>query len=149
MLKHLYFFFTKIYTYYGGNMSFERKYYEKTNICRENKLLTKLFNEYDVNIKNALDIGCGAGKDTYFLIKRGIYTTAIDKENTQEFVFSKLDESDLIKLLYKKIDVLDFNFQKYDLVNAMNSLSFLPQDKFKEVWEKIINSIENSGYFVR
>lgn len=130
-------------------MSFERKYYEKTNVCKENKLLTKLFNEYDVNIKNALDIGCGAGKDTYFLIKKGIYTTAIDKENTQEFVFSKLDESDLIKLLYKKIDVLDFDFQKYDLVNAMNTLSFLSQDKFKEVWEKIINSIENSGYFVR
>ena len=96
-----------------------------------------------------MDIGCGAGRDTCFLIKRGAKVVAIDKENTKEIIINKLSEDELGRLEFVQGDILNYNFKKYDLINAMNSLSFISKEDFNKVWEKITNSINKEGYFIR
>ena len=131
-------------------MSLEKIYYKVTNGYTPNKLLLQLFKEnQSLNISSAIDIGCGAGRDTCFLIKRGTKVVAIDKENTKEIIINKLSEDELGRLEFIQGDILNYNFKKYDLINAMNSLSFISKEDFNKVWERINNSINKEGYFVR
>lgn len=131
-------------------MSLEKIYYKVTEGYAPNKMLLQLFKEnHSLNISSAMDIGCGAGRDTCFLIKRGAKVVAIDKENTKEIIINKLSEDELGRLEFVQGDILNYNFKEYDLINAMNSLSFISKEDFNKVWEKITNSINKEGYFIR
>lgn len=44
---------------------------------------------------NAIDLGSGAGRDTIFLIKNNWNVTAIDRENTKNFIESSLNNEKL------------------------------------------------------
>ena len=56
-------------------------YYKNTENALPHPMVKKIIN---MNIKpeNAIDLGCGAGKDTIYLIKNGWNVLAIDKEDT-------------------------------------------------------------------
>lgn len=41
---------------------------------------------------NALDLGCGAGRDTKFLLDQGFIVTAIDKESQAEEYIKKIPQ---------------------------------------------------------
>ena len=99
-------------------MSLEKIYYKVTEGYAPNKMLLQLFKEnHSLNISSAMDIGCGAGRDTCFLIKRGAKVVAIDKENTKEIIINKLSEDELGRLEFVQGDILNYNFKKYDLIN--------------------------------
>ena len=38
----------------------------------------------------AIDLGCGAGRDTIYLLHNGWKVLAIDKEDTKEFILKKI-----------------------------------------------------------
>ena len=69
------------------------KYYENTKevIPHDN---VKKFIEIEEKTGKAIDLGCGTGRDTIFLIKNGWKVTAIDRENTKELIEENLDEEE-------------------------------------------------------
>ena len=44
------------------------------------------FCELNDNVDTAIDYGCGAGRDTIFLIKNGWKVISIDRENTKSII---------------------------------------------------------------
>ncbi|MGN1299461.1 MAG: hypothetical protein ACI4UE_05740 [Candidatus Scatovivens sp.] len=53
-------------------MENKRNYYNNTNISEPHKLLKKYFEINNEIKKDAIDLGCGAGRDTVFLLNNRI-----------------------------------------------------------------------------
>lgn len=70
------------------------KYYENTKNALPHKNVQKVL-EMDIIPGNAIDLGCGAGRDTIYLIKNGWNVLAIDKEDTKGLIEEKLNENEL------------------------------------------------------
>lgn len=95
----------------------------------------------------ALDLGCGAGRDTKFLLEERFYVVAVDKsEKALEYLKELPQEHLEIKL--SSFEDFDFEEGKYDLVNAQFSLPFTDRDIFPEVFRKMKASIKPGGMFV-
>lgn len=92
--------------------------------------------------KIAIDLGCGDGRDTVELLRRGWNVTAIDGE--QEAITRLLQRSDIdTKFLQTRIDQFE-NIElplKADLINASFSLPFCNPNNFPDLWHKIISSL--------
>ena len=76
-----------------GNIN---KYYENTEGALPNPMVKK-FIDMNINPTNAIDLGCGAGRDTIFLINNGWNVLSIDRENTKDIISSKLDNEKIKK----------------------------------------------------
>lgn len=122
-------------------------YYEKTKntIARMN---VRKFMDMEVAPKRCIDLGCGAGNDTIFLIKNGWKVTAIDKEDTEMIIKNYLNKEEQKSLEFIKSDFENINLKSCDLLVANFSLPFCKKDYLKELWEKIEKSIIKNGYFV-
>lgn len=124
-----------------------KKYYENT----ENALPHKNIKEF-LNIENkkgkAIDIGCGAGRDTIFLIKNNWNVIAIDREDTKDIISSKLNDEELKRFRFIKQDFENIKLEKNDLVVANFSIPFCNKKDFKDFWNAIVGSISEDGYFV-
>ena len=70
------------------------KYYKKTKNALPHKNVQKVL-EMDIIPGNAIDLGCGAGRDTICLIKNGWNVLAIDREDTKSLIEEKLNENEL------------------------------------------------------
>ena len=90
------------------------KYYENTKNALPHKNVQKVL-EMDIIPGNAIDLGCGAGRDTIYLIKNGWNVLAIDKEDTKGLIEEKLNENELKNFRFSLQ-----NFQNVELEN--NSL---------------------------
>lgn len=123
------------------------KYYDNTKNAKANYTVRK-FIELNVEPGNAVDIGCGAGRDTVCLIKKGWNVLAIDIENVESLITSKLSEKELkqFKFLRQKFEYIEL--EKNNLIVANFSLSFCNKNNFKKLWDKINDSMLKEGYFV-
>ena len=130
-------------------MNNSKEYYKATINKQPSELIRKFFN-YKYNEKMvgniAVDLGCGAGNDTEFLISKGFHVTAIDKEEqVNDILNSKnIDKTNL------KVFVGDFSeieIPDADLIFANMSLFFV-KDNFEHFLEKILSKINNKGFFV-
>jgi membrane dipeptidase len=95
----------------------------------------------------AVDLGCGTGRDTVQLLRRGWDVVAIDGE--QEAIdrvraIAGDDERRLVTLVARFEDA---HWPACDLFNASFSLPFCPPDRFAEVWGRIVDSIRPEGRF--
>jgi len=95
--------------------------------------------------KDALDLGCGAGRDTRFLLKQGFTVTAVDNDPHAIALLADLPQKHL-----RAVDASfeDFEFETYDLVNAHFTLPFAPEDRFHEVFARIKLALNAGGIFV-
>lgn len=98
-----------------------------------------------VNKNKALDLGCGAGRDTRFLLDKGFEVTAVDAEPSANKFLEKLPNQ--TKLHIKISDFADFQFEKYDLINSMFALPFMNPEKFELVVPKMLAAINIGGVF--
>ena len=64
-------------------------FYEGLNKLKPHRVLVK-FIKNNPEIKTAIDLGCGAGRDTKFLIKNGVNVTAIDRVDVTKFLMKVL-----------------------------------------------------------
>ena len=123
------------------------KYYESTADANPNYIVKK-FIELKIEPGNAVELGCGAGRDTIYLIKNGWNVLAIDREDIEPRIKTKLskEESKQFKFLRQKFEKIEL--EKNNLVIANFSLPFCNKNNFKELWNKINDSILKDGYFV-
>ena len=125
------------------------KYYEATINNKPSALIRKFFiNKYDQKLqgKVAIDLGCGVGNDTIFLLEKGFKVTAIDQEDqVKEIIKNKVINKQYLKIIIDDFSKLDF--LKSDLILANYSLFFV-NENFSSFIEKILKNINSKGFFI-
>ena len=117
-----------------------QKYYENTENALPHPMVKKFIN-MNVKPKNAVDLGCGAGRDTIYLIKNGWKVLSIDKEDTREFISSKLDNEEIERFNFKCQNFESIELDNNNLLVANFSIPFCNKNYFNDFWNKISNSI--------
>jgi SAM-dependent methyltransferase len=94
----------------------------------------------------AVDLGCGTGRDTFELLRRGWHVVAIDSapEAIERLRVATGDEP---KLETQVAAYEDAALPECDLVNASWSLPFCRPDLFDVVWARIVDSLSSGGRF--
>ncbi len=123
------------------------EYYKITENYNAHKNVTD-FLSLNVLPSNAIDLGCGAGRDTIALIKKGWNVLAIDKEDTEEIIRKHLTDEEQKKMKFLNAKFGGMDIPKTKLIVANYSLSFSKRELFNEIWKKIDDSIIKGGYFV-
>ena len=123
------------------------KYYENTKSAPPYKNVER-FIELEKRTGKAIDLGCGTGRDTTYLIKNGWSVLAIDQNDTSKIIKEKLTEEELSKFRFLKQNFENIKLEKCDLIVANYSIPFCDKEHFKELWNKIVDSINEDGYFV-
>ena len=116
------------------------KYYDNTeaNTPRNN---VKYFTEIEPNIGKAIELGCGAGNDTIYLIKNNWKVLAIDREDVQERISKRLNTEELKRFRFQKQNFEEIKLEKANLIVANFSLPFCNKNNFYELWNKIKDNI--------
>lgn len=132
------------------NMVNPEKYYKATIGNKPSALIRKFFMfNYDKKIQgnSALDLGCGVGNDTEFLLSKGFKVTAVDCEETTKNIFENRDmKSDNLNIIID--DFSKTELPRVDLVLANFSMQFV-NDNFQEFIENLLNkNIISQGFFV-
>ena len=105
----------------------------------------------DLSSKLAVDLGCGDGRDTVEILRRGWPVLGLD------------GSPEALDRLTKRSDILDAHrchlttqVQRFetlvlpagvDLLNASFCLQFSPPEEFASLWEKIVNCLKPRGRF--
>jgi len=124
------------------------RYHEKTLHRPPEDLLLKALGHFDGFTGYSIDIGCGSGRDTKELLRRGWRVLAIDG-NSYSFdnIKSTLDEKQLAKLEMQKERFENLRLPKADLINASWSILFCKPEYFAEFWSTIVDAINVNGRF--
>jgi len=96
----------------------------------------------------ALDLGCGEGRDTAELLRRGWHVLAIDGHpDALRRLLERLDlpHRDRLRTLLAPFEGL--GVPACDLVNASFSLPFCPPHAFGTLWSAIVDAIRPGGRF--
>jgi SAM-dependent methyltransferase len=99
-------------------------------------------------VLSAIDLGCGAGRDSLYLAKHGFFVYAVD---SSKYMLKLLDRQssdlkiDTIELVHAKMEQWEYPYA--DLINASASLFFCRKDDLFGIWGKIIRSLRESGVF--
>ena len=124
------------------------KYYNNTESEKPRNNVQYLIEEVKCNPGKAIELGCGAGNDSVYLIKNNWNILAIDREDVEERIAKRLNNEELEKFRFQKQNFESLELEKSNLIVANYCLPFCNKDKFKELWDKIENSILDKGYFV-
>ena len=122
------------------------EYYKNTKNALPHKNVQKVL-EMDIIPGNAIDLGCGAGRDTICLIKNGWNVLAIDKEETKGLVEEKLNENELKNFRFSLQNFQNVELENNSLLVSNFSIPFCGKKYFKEFWNKIEESIEKGRIF--
>ncbi|BAY86010.1 type 12 methyltransferase [Calothrix parasitica NIES-267] len=130
-------------------------------------LLTALKNferENKTDSRTSIDLGCGAGRDTVELLRRGWKVVAIDSqqeaiERLKNYCYSEKcglggfpqeqlfqDSETLLETRLSRFENIDLP-SGVDLINASFSLPFCEPDSFPDLWNKIFSSLISGGRF--
>ena len=123
------------------------KYYDNTANLMPSYTVKK-FIKLNVKPENAVELGCGAGRDTVYLIKNGWNVLAIDRENVESRIVEKLSKEELKQFKFSRQKFENIELEKNNLVVANFSLPFCNKVNFEDLWNKINNSLLEDGYFV-
>lgn len=93
----------------------------------------------------ALDLGCGGGRDTRYLVAQGFEVTAVDSEAASLAALADLPRERL-HLVQSTFE--DFSFMSYDLINAHFALPFTQKAQFSAVFARLKATLKPGGVFV-
>lgn len=127
-------------------MSEIHEYYKNTKNALPHKNVQKVL-EMNIIPGNAIELGCGAGRDTICLIKNGWNVLAIDKEETKGLIEEKLNENELKNFRFSLQNFQNVELENNSLLVSNFSIPFCGKKYFKEFWNKIEESIEKGRIF--
>jgi SAM-dependent methyltransferase len=94
----------------------------------------------------AVDLGCGAGRDTRELLRAGWRVLAVDRESAAIGALDTALEPDLKPRLQTLVaDLATVEIPKCDLVNASVSLPFLGPDDLWATWRRALGALRIGG----
>ena len=124
-----------------------KKYYDNTQSDKPRNNVEYFINEIQCNSGNAIELGCGAGNDTVYLIKNNWNVLAIDREDVKERIAKRLTKEELAKFKFQKQNFETLKLEENNLIVANYSLSFKNKNKFSKLWNKINDSIFTNRIF--
>lgn len=96
--------------------------------------------------RHAVDLGCGEGRDTIELLRRGWTVTAIDlTAESLDHLRTRAGADPRLTTIHAAME--DAEWPRADLVNASRSLPFCAPDRFAELWTRITASLTPGGRF--
>ena len=95
---------------------------------------------------HALDLGCGAGRDTRYLLSQGWHVTAVDSDPAAIAILRELPQERL-RVVQSSFEDFVYEPEAYDLVSSQFSLPFNPKTAFNSVFTHIKQSIKSGGIF--
>lgn len=107
------------------------------------------FLDFGLPPQKAIDLGCGAGRDTVALLKNNWEVLAIDKEDTESIIKEKLESQELSNFKFSKTVFGNMNLPETNLVVANYSLPFTKKQAFNSVWKKINKAISSNRILCR
>ena len=124
------------------------KYYDNTESDMPKNNVKYFVEKIQCKPSNAIELGCGAGNDTVYLIKNGWNVIAIDRENVETRITKRLNKDQLKKFEFQRQNFENIELQQNNLIVANYCLPFCNKNCFEELWRKISNSIIAEGYFI-
>lgn len=104
--------------------------------------------KYNNLIGDAIDLGCGAGADTIYLIEHNWNVLAIDSTDVENLIRNKLNFEKQNKFMFQLQRFEELKLPKCDLIISNNALPFCNKKYFFNMWKEIYNSINLNGFFV-
>jgi membrane dipeptidase len=95
----------------------------------------------------AVDLGCGTGRDTAELLRRGWRVIAIDREPEALERLHTLAGPDSAQLEARLARFEEAAWPACDLINSSFALPFCPPESFPAVWRRIVESLPPGGRF--
>ncbi len=95
---------------------------------------------------DALDLGCGAGNDTRYLLAIGFRVTAVDADPDAVRVLNALGEKRLQAIRSTFADFA-FDHDGYDLISAQLALPFNPPESFDAMFSRLVGALRPGGIF--
>jgi SAM-dependent methyltransferase len=100
----------------------------------------------------AVDLGCGTGRDTFELLRRGWRVLAIDAEREAIERLLADTELDLSRLETRRLEKQVARFEDaawpdVDLLNASFALPFCGPEHFRPLWRRIVASLRPGARF--
>lgn len=96
----------------------------------------------------AVDLGCGNGVDTFWLIEKGWTVTALDFHDVAlETTYKRIPPGKRHNLTLVKGKFENVDLPIVDLILANDSLAFCKPDQFPIFWNKIKQAINLDGWF--
>jgi SAM-dependent methyltransferase len=97
----------------------------------------------------AIDLGCGAGRDTRELLRRRWRVLAVDNQpDAIRFLRSIVPAKHRTRLRTRVASFESVKLPRCDLINASYSLPFCRPERFNRFWHGIIGSLRSGGWFV-
>ena len=127
-----------------------KEYYKNTLEANNISAILRKFYAYKYNEKlegnTAIDLGCGAGNDTLFLLDKGFKVIAIDIESkVKDILEEKVEKNENLEIIIK--DFSKIELPKADLIHANFSLFFV-KDNLAVYINNILNCINKKGFFI-
>jgi len=123
-----------------------KRFYENTRNAFPHENI-KEFISFNIKNGKAIDLGCGTGRDTIFLIKHNWDVISIDNKNTEAFITENLSQSELKKFKFIQSNFENLYLEENNLIVANYSLPFCKKEYFPTLWNKITSSIQKDRLF--
>ena len=121
---------------FGNKMNF----FENNSKLEPHKILVN-FIQNNPSIKTAIDLGCGAGRDTKFLVQNNIIVTAIDRVDVTKFLYKDLTEEEKARLNFVQAKFSEIDLPKTDLIISYEALPFCDREALVKLLDKINDSL--------
>ena len=125
-----------------------KKYYDNTESDMPKNNVKYFVEKIQCKPSNAIELGCGAGNDTVYLIKNGWNVIAIDREDVKTRITKRLNKEQLKKFEFQRQNFENIELQQNNLIVANYCLPFCNRNCLEELWRKISDSIIAEGYFI-
>lgn len=128
-----------------------KTYYEKTGNRPPRETLIHALDQFDTELspddrRYAIDLGCGNGRDTVELLRRGWHVLAVDAE--QSAIDGLKERADLpssgtLDTRLGRFEAMEFPV--VDLVNSSFALPLVAPPDFPELWDRLLVSLLGGG----
>jgi len=126
------------------------EYYKKIQGREPRQLLLDVLEKYpaEVSSLHAIDLGCGDGTESAYLLSRGWSVLAVDgTEAGIERLRDKVPSETQVRLQTQVAKFEEVELPMADLIHASYGIPFCHPGQFPALWNKIANALNQGGRF--